>query len=82
MERAFTEGYRLIVEPIRFNGNFHLHYYPHIGQRIAENDPQIVHVEYHVAVVGNEAFPPNGRAADLDDLPGDEAARHGDYLDG
>jgi glycosyltransferase involved in cell wall biosynthesis len=45
LERAFTEGYRLIVEPIRFNGNFHLHYYPHIGQRIAENDPQIVHVD-------------------------------------
>ena len=27
LERAHTEGYDLIVDPIRFNGHFHLHYY-------------------------------------------------------
>jgi glycosyltransferase involved in cell wall biosynthesis len=45
LARAFTEGYRLIVEPIRFNGNFHLHTYPHIARRIAECEPQVVHVD-------------------------------------
>ena len=34
LEKAHTEGYRLLVDPIRFNGDFHLHYYPQFGQQV------------------------------------------------
>lgn len=52
LERAYTKGYRLLVEPIRFNGNFHLHYYPTLPRRIRELRPDIVHIDeepYNVA---------------------------------
>jgi len=45
LERAHTDGYRMLVEPIRFNGNFHLHYYPSLPQRIREIKPDIVHMD-------------------------------------
>ncbi len=45
LERAHTEGYRLLVEPIRFNGQFHLHYYPTLAQRIKELKPDIIHID-------------------------------------
>ena len=45
LERAHTSGYRLLAEPIRLNGNFHLHYYPTLAQRIAEFQPHIVHID-------------------------------------
>jgi glycosyltransferase involved in cell wall biosynthesis len=45
LERAYTDGYRLLVEPIRFNGRFHLHYYPTLKQRLAEIRPALVHID-------------------------------------
>jgi hypothetical protein len=45
LERSHTNGYRLIVDPIRFNGDFHLHYYPKLKQRMAEFQPEIVHID-------------------------------------
>lgn len=30
LERAFVRGYTLVVEPLRFNGSYHLHYYPEL----------------------------------------------------
>ncbi len=45
LERAYTTGYRLVVEPIRFNGNFHLHYYPRIGRLIDRIRPHILHID-------------------------------------
>lgn len=44
-ERAHTEGYTLLVDPIRFNGNYHLHYYPKLKQRLAQFQPEIVHID-------------------------------------
>lgn len=44
LERAHTEGYRLVVNPIRFNGNFHLHYYPGL-RRWFDPAPDIVHID-------------------------------------
>jgi len=35
----------LLAEPIRFNGSFHLHYYPTLAQRIADLRPHIVHID-------------------------------------
>jgi glycosyltransferase involved in cell wall biosynthesis len=45
LERAHLNGYRMIVEPLRFNGSFHLHYYPGLGRRMAEVKPHIVHID-------------------------------------
>ena len=45
LERAYTKGYRLVVEPMAFNGNFHLHFYPKLARRFAEARPDIVHID-------------------------------------
>lgn len=52
LERVYTDGYILTAIPIRFNGNFHLHHYPTIGQHIRDFQPDIVHIDeepYNVA---------------------------------
>ena len=45
LERARTAGYELIVEPMAFNGNFHLHFYPRLGQLMARLRPEVVHID-------------------------------------
>jgi glycosyltransferase involved in cell wall biosynthesis len=45
LERLYTNGYQMIVTPITFNGNFHLHYYPQLGQIMRKVRPQIVHID-------------------------------------
>ena len=45
LERAYTDHSRLVVEPMRFNGNFHLHFYPGLGRVIEEVQPDIVHAD-------------------------------------
>jgi glycosyltransferase involved in cell wall biosynthesis len=45
LERAHVQGYNLAVEPIAFNGRFHLHYYPRLGRLMAQVRPQLVHVD-------------------------------------
>lgn len=45
LEREHTDGYRLLVEPIAFNGNFHLHFYPGLARRMAETQPDLVHID-------------------------------------
>lgn len=45
LERSQSAGYRLVVDPIRFNGDFHLHHYPKLKQRISEFQPDIVHID-------------------------------------
>lgn len=45
LERGHINGYELLVDPIRFNGQFHLHYYPKLGQRLAAFRPDIVHID-------------------------------------
>ncbi len=45
LERAYTRGYRLAVEPMRFNGNFHLHHYPRLARLLAEVRPDVAHID-------------------------------------
>lgn len=45
LERAHTTGYRLVVEPIWFNGQFHWHFYPRFGALVAQVQPAIVHID-------------------------------------
>lgn len=45
LERAHLRGYTLVVEPLWFNGNFHLHFYPRLGALMARVRPDIVHLD-------------------------------------
>jgi glycosyltransferase involved in cell wall biosynthesis len=45
LERAYVEGYDLRATPLRFNGHFHLHYYPQFGQQVRDFRPDIVHID-------------------------------------
>lgn len=45
LERVYTAGYELRAIPIAFNGHFHTHCYPRLGQALAEARPDLVHVD-------------------------------------
>lgn len=45
LERAHTEGYRLVVLPMALNGSFHLHFYPTLGRLLRETRPDVVHID-------------------------------------
>lgn len=45
LERAHTNGYRLLVSPIRLNGQFHSYYFPQLAKHMAAILPDIVHID-------------------------------------
>lgn len=45
LERRYTEGYELLVDPIRFNGRYHTYYFPTLPRRLAQFQPDIVHID-------------------------------------
>jgi len=45
LERQHTVGYDLLVEPMTFNGNYHLHSYPGLGKRLKQVRPDLVHID-------------------------------------
>lgn len=45
LERAHTEGYELVVDPMAFNGSFHFHFYPQLGRRLRAFRPDLVHID-------------------------------------
>lgn len=45
LERKHTKGYELVIAPIRYNGHFHLHYYPTVAEILKRVEPQIVHLD-------------------------------------
>jgi glycosyltransferase involved in cell wall biosynthesis len=45
LELTTGDGYDLIVTPLRFNGNFHLHYYPQLDQLLKQLKPDLVHID-------------------------------------
>ena len=49
LEPAYTTGYRLVHEPIAFNGSFHLHFYPRLGRRLRDFEPDVVHIDEAVS---------------------------------
>lgn len=44
-ETHYTHGYQLQIIPLRFNGNFHLHYYPTLARELARLRPQLLHMD-------------------------------------
>lgn len=45
VERAYTAGYELIVVPIAFSGQFHLHFYPTLRRLLRRYRPDILHMD-------------------------------------
>jgi len=45
LERQTNSTYRLIVTPIIFNGNFHLHFYPGLDRWLNQLRPDILHID-------------------------------------
>jgi glycosyltransferase involved in cell wall biosynthesis len=45
LERAHTNGYTLLVEPIALNGRFHLHFYPTLPKILERTRPHLVHID-------------------------------------
>lgn len=45
LERSHTNGYRLLVDPIRLNGQFHFHYYPTLKKRMETLKPDVLHMD-------------------------------------
>lgn len=45
LERLYTDGYQMLVTPLNFNGNFHMHYYPQLGKIMQQIRPEIVHID-------------------------------------
>jgi glycosyltransferase involved in cell wall biosynthesis len=45
LERAHPNGYALLVAPMRFNGQFHFHYYPTFSSILQRVRPDIVHID-------------------------------------
>lgn len=44
-EQRHTCGYQLRSIPLRFNGNYHLHYYPTLAKELRRLRPQVVHMD-------------------------------------
>jgi glycosyltransferase involved in cell wall biosynthesis len=45
LEKVHTQGYRLMVSNILFNGNYHLHFYPRLHRIVREFQPDIFHID-------------------------------------
>ena len=45
LEKVHTQGYELMVTPIVFNGNYHLHFYPKLKQILRQVQPDIFHID-------------------------------------
>lgn len=45
LEPGHTDGYRLVVAPMAFNGHFHYHFYPTLHRVFAEARPDLLHMD-------------------------------------
>jgi len=45
LERLYTSGYRLQALPVRFGGNYHLHYYPGLPALLRNLRPDLLHMD-------------------------------------
>jgi glycosyltransferase involved in cell wall biosynthesis len=44
-EPGYTSGYRTLIQPIRFDGNFHVFYLPTLGRVLRDLKPDLVHID-------------------------------------
>lgn len=45
LERDHVDGYPLLVEPIVFDGNYHLYFFPRLARRLKSLRPDLIHVD-------------------------------------
>ena len=65
LEPGHTDGYRLVVAPMAFNGHFHYHFYPTLHRVFAEVKPHLLHMDeeaYNLATLQGYALARSHRA--------------------
>ncbi len=45
LEQLYTDGYRIVVSPLAFNGHFHLHFFPALPKLMRALRPDILHID-------------------------------------
>lgn len=45
LNKRYLEGYEMAVEPMRFNGRHHVHFYPGLAKQVRRFKPDIVHID-------------------------------------
>jgi glycosyltransferase involved in cell wall biosynthesis len=45
LQRTYTQGYELLVAPLAFSGQYHLHFYPTAGSLLRRLRPDVLHVD-------------------------------------
>lgn len=45
LEKVYTQGYQLIIEPMALNGRYHLHFYPGLAKWVKTIRPDLFHVD-------------------------------------
>ncbi len=45
LEQQYVEGYEMVIEPMRFNGHHHIHYYPGLARQVDDFQPDLIHVD-------------------------------------
>ncbi len=45
LDPRYTRGYELVAEHMRFNGHYHMHYYPGLHRHVRAWRPDVVHVD-------------------------------------
>jgi glycosyltransferase involved in cell wall biosynthesis len=45
LDRAYMDGYQLRVTPMRFNGHYHVHYYPQLHRLLDIVRPDLLHID-------------------------------------
>jgi len=68
LERSHVTGYRLLVDPIHFNGRYHLHYYPRLSERLQSIRPDILHMDEEPYNFATWRALRNARASDAKSL--------------
>ncbi len=45
LEKVYTRGYEMIVEPMLLNGHYHIHFYPRLARWVKRLQPDLFHVD-------------------------------------
>jgi glycosyltransferase involved in cell wall biosynthesis len=45
LEKNHIKGYEFLITPLRFNGHYHIHFYPEIGEIFDRTRPDLIHLD-------------------------------------
>ena len=68
LERSHTNGYQLLVDPIRFNGQYHMYHFPNLKERMAAIQ-QRLELEHCEMQPGIDRQPLHDQSGPNDEIP-------------